>query len=99
MSRSISPLLTFLLELEDLHAPFMEYLERELTAYPLTRLPLPVTDFLTCPEKTLQADAGAMQALLRRVDSLGYAEGLGDVFGGWGEAYGWLLEGSFNPDL
>ena len=91
-AQSIPPLLTFLFGLEGSHAPFMGYLERELNAYPLTRLPLSIADFLAGLEKTLQADAGAMQALLRQVDTLGHAEGLGDVFGGWGEAYPWRLE-------
>ena len=93
-AQSISPLLTFLFGLEGRHAPFTGYLERELTTYPLTRLPLSVTDFLAGLERTLQADAGTMRTLLRQVDRLGHAEGLGDVFGGWGEAYPWLLEGS-----
>ena len=91
-AQSVTPLLTFLFGLEGRHAPFTGYLERELNAYPLTRLPLSIADFLAGLEKTLQADAGAMQALLRQVDTLGHAEGLGDVFGGWGEAYPWRLE-------
>ncbi len=94
-AQSIPPLLTFLFGLYGRHAPFTGYLERELNTYPLTRLPLSVADFLRSLEGTLQADIGAMQSLLRQVDRLGHAEGLGDVFGGWGEAYGWLLE--FSP--
>ncbi len=92
-AQSIPPLLTFLFGLEGRHAPFLGYLEHELTTYPLTRLPLSVTDFLAGLEKTLQADAGEMRTLLRQVDALGHAEGLGDVFASWGEAYPWLLEG------
>ena len=89
---SIAPLLTFLFGLYVLHAPFTGYLARELTAYPLTRLPFPVSELLWWLEGTLQADIGAMKALLHHVDMLGHTEGLGDVFTAWGEAYGWLLE-------
>ena len=97
-SLSVSPLLTFLFGLKGRHAPFMGYLERELNAYPLKVLPVSAAELLTGLEKTLQADVGAMQTLLRHVDTLGHAKGLGedlaDVFEGWGEVYGWLLEGS-----
>lgn len=91
-AQSIPPLLTFLFGLEGRYAPFTGYLERELTTYPLEALPSSAAELLTGLEGTLQADAGAMQTLLRHVDALGHAEGLGDVFRGWGEAYPWLLE-------
>ena len=95
-AQSIPPLLTFLFGLEGRHAPFAGYLGRELNSYPLEALPASAAELLAGLEKTLQADARAMQALLRQVDALGHAEGLGDVFAAWGEAYPWLLEGS--PD-
>lgn len=90
-SQSIPSLLIFLFGLEGRHAPFMGYLERELNAYPLARLPLPVAELLRGLEGTLQADVGAIKTLLRHVDRLGHDEGLADVFGGWDEAYGWML--------
>ncbi len=87
---SIPPLLSLLFGLDGRHAPFAGYLERELKAYPLP-LPLSVAELLGGLEGTLQANVGAMKTLLRHVDTLGHVEGLGDVFAGWGEAYGWML--------
>ena len=98
-AQSIPPLLTFLFGLEGRHAPFAGYLGRELNAYPLEVLPVSAAELLAGLEKTLQADAGAMQTLLRHVDALGHAKGLGDVFSAWGEAYPWRLEGSLATDL
>lgn len=91
-SQSVPPLLTVLFGPEGRHAPFAGYLERELNAYPLGSLPFSVADLLTCLEGTLQADVEAMKTLLYRVDKLGRAEGLSDVFTAWDEAYPWMLE-------
>lgn len=90
-ARSIPPLLSFLFGLYGRHAPFAGYLERELDAYPLGALPVSAAELLAGLEGTLQADAGAMQTLLRHVDALGRDEGLADVTEGWDEAYPWML--------
>ena len=90
-AQSIPPLLTFLFGLEGRHAPFAGYLERELTAYPLRTLPIPVAKLLMDLEGTLQAEASALKSLLYQVDKLGHDEGLDDVFTAWGGAYPWML--------
>ncbi len=89
---SISFLLEFLFALESRHAPFAGYLERELQTYPLYTLPLPVAELLSYISRVLNAEVEAQKSLLYHVDKLGHAEGLADVFTGWGKAYPWLLE-------
>lgn len=91
-AQSIPPLLSFLFGLEGRHAPFAGYLEREMTTYPLDTLPLPVAKFLAGLEGTLQADIVAIKLFLDQVDRLGHAEGLGNVFAAWDEAYPWMLK-------
>lgn len=88
---SIPPLLTFWFGLEGRVSPFAGYVEHELTCYPLQTLPIPVPDLLAGLEGTLNADLGAMKPLLNQVDRLGHAEGLGDVFAAWDDAYPWML--------
>lgn len=88
---SVSTLLTFLFALEKRHAPFPGYLERELTFYPLTGLPLRPEELLSLIDRVLMsADIEAQQALLQMVDGLARNAGLGDVLADWGDDYGWM---------
>ena len=88
---SVPALLTFLFAFEGRHAPFPGYLERELTHYPLVRLPLPTGTLLSLIDQMLAAaDVVAQQTLLQIVDAMAREDGLGDVLAAWDDGYLWM---------
>lgn len=88
---SVPALLTFLFAFEGRHAPFPGYLERELTHYPLVRLPLPTGALLSLIDQVLaSAEVAAQQTLLRIVDAMAREDGLGDVLTAWDDGYLWM---------
>ncbi len=90
-SIAVHALLTFLFALERRHAPFAEYLELELTHYPLSTLPMLLSDLLTLIDRILvSGDSVAQQTLLQMVDGLAQKAGLSDVLTDWGNDYSWM---------
>src|SRR5574341_1773114 len=77
---SIGYLLSLIFGLEGRHRPYYGYLERELRAHPLQQFPLPGEVLLASIARILTtADLPTQQTLLRTVESVCRAAGLGDV--------------------
>jgi hypothetical protein len=94
---SIGYLLSLIFGLEGRHRPYYGYLERELRAHPLQQFPLSSEVLLASISRILTtADLPTQQALLRTVESVSRAAGLGDVIDAWGQDYGWMI--SFQPE-
>lgn len=94
---SIGHVLSLIFGLEGRHRPYYGYLERELRMYPLQQFPLPIEVLLDSIARILTtADLLTQQALLRTVESVCRAAGLGDVIDAWGQDYGWMI--SFQPE-
>lgn len=69
----------------------MGYLEKELRVYPLERFLLSADALLQCLTAVADsADVSSQQQLLAVVEELCRAEGMGDVFAAWGDAYPWM---------
>jgi hypothetical protein len=88
---SIGFLLDVLFGYENRHRPFYGYLERELRAYPLTRIPLSSDQLLAKIDAiTADADHATQQELLAMVDTMLRPAGFGEVFDDWGDKYRWM---------
>lgn len=87
----IPALLDVIFGLDGRHAPYLGYLEKELRVYPLERFPLGADAFLQCITTMVDtADVPSQQQLLLIIEKLCCAEGMGDVFTAWGDAYLWM---------
>jgi hypothetical protein len=88
----IPHLLNVIFGLEGRHAPFLSYLSRELTHYPLQAFPLSSNEPIELI--THVVDTGsitAQQTLMRVVESLCLATGFYDVFEAWRDDWPWFL--------
>jgi hypothetical protein len=96
---SLGHLLALIFGLEGRHRPYYGYLERELRIYPLQQFPMPTAALLdTIAQILTTADLPAQQALLRTVEAVCRAAGLGDVIDGWGDDYPWMISFSAGKD-
>jgi hypothetical protein len=94
---SIGYFLSLIFGLEGRHRPYYGYLERELRVYPLQRFPLPSEALLDSLARILTtADLPTQQTLLRTVEPVCRAAGIGDVIDSWGQDYPWMI--SFQPE-
>jgi hypothetical protein len=94
---SLGCVLTLIFGLEGRHRPYYGYLERELRAYPLQQFPLSrEVLFHHIAQILTSGDLPTQQALLRTVETVCRAAGIGDVIDGWGKDYLWML--SFQPE-
>lgn len=91
-STSIPYLLDLVFALHNRPKPFYGYLERELKAYPLEKLPWSGEEFL---EKLLtilsNADSETQQEILKTVEKLFRKEGFGRVFDNWEGKDKWTM--------
>lgn len=91
-STSIPYLLDLVFALHNRPKPFYGYLERELKAYPLEKLPWSGEEFL---EKLLtilsNADPETQQEILKTVEKLFRKEGFGRVFDNWEGKDKWTM--------
>ncbi len=88
----IPDFLSVIFALEGRHAPFLGYLEKELTTYPLLRFPLDTQKLLSLLDQIVDlASVSAQQELMQTIEPLCKDEGMVDVFEAWGDAYPWLL--------
>lgn len=91
-STSILYLLDLVFALHNRPKPFYGYLERELKAYPLEKLPWSGEEFL---EKLLtilsNADPETQQEILKTVEKLFRKEGFGRVFDNWEGKDKWTM--------
>ncbi len=95
---SIGYLLSLIFGLEGRHRPYYGYLERELRVYPLQHFSLPREVLLDSIAQILTTgDVPTQQALLRMVEGVCRAAGMGDVIDAWGQDYAWMI--SFQPDM
>ncbi|HEU5329456.1 MAG TPA: hypothetical protein VFU78_15295 [Thermomicrobiales bacterium] len=94
---SLQHALTVIFALEGRHRPFCDYLERELTAYPLRDFPLPKDEFLALL-KAILADGNlvAQQRLLVIIEPACRQAGCGDVLDAWGADLDWMK--TYRPD-
>ncbi|HEX2591730.1 MAG TPA: hypothetical protein VHL34_09560 [Rhizomicrobium sp.] len=91
-SNAMLDLIALVFALNGCHAPFYGYLEKELAAYPLAKLPLPREDFLATLRRVLEsADLQAQQALLTATETLCRSEGRGAVFDRWDGKDKWAM--------
>ena len=94
---SIGYFLSLIFGLEGRHRPYYGYLERELRVYPLQHFPLPSEVLLNSIARILTtADLPTQQTLLRTVESVCRAAGIGDVIDAWVQDYPWMI--SFQPE-
>jgi hypothetical protein len=94
---SLPHVLTVIFVLEGRHRPYYDYLERELTAYPLRDFPLPTDEFQGLL-KAILADGhlAAQQRLLAIVEVACRQAGCGDVLDAWGADLDWMK--TYRPD-
>jgi len=96
-SASIPSLLDVLFALENRPKPFLGYLEKELKAYPLKKIPWPADEFLKKILLILStADIKTQQEILKMIEILLRKEGFGKVFDDWKGKDKWAMEYSPN---
>ncbi|MEM6431579.1 MAG: aminoglycoside 6-adenylyltransferase [Deinococcota bacterium] len=92
-SAGISHLLKVVFALEGRHAPFLSYLTRELTHYPLQAFPLSSDTLLT--HITHIVDTGSItsqQQLMHHVEACCVDAGFAHIFEAWQDDWPWFLD-------
>jgi len=91
-SASIPSLLDVLFALHNRLRPFYGYLEKELKAYSLEKLPWPADEFLKKILLILStADIKIQQEILKAMEKLSRREGFGKVFDDWKGKNKWAM--------
>lgn len=93
---SILDLLTLIFAMNGRHRPFLGYVQKELEAYPLERLPWSTSEFVEKMSRVLSdADLKTQQELLIGVEKMARDMGHGHMFDGWEGKDKWTM--TFKP--
>lgn len=96
-ANSMLDLLTLVFAMNGRHRPFLGYVEKELKAYPLERLPWSSDEFVSKMKKVLEtADLQTQQELLSGIEKLSREMGHGHMFDGWEGKDKWTM--TFKPE-
>jgi predicted nucleotidyltransferase len=91
-ANSMLDLLTLVFAMNGRHRPFLGYVEKELKAYPLERLPWSSDEFVVKMKKVLEtADLKTQQELLSGIEKLSREMGHGKMFDGWEGKDKWTM--------
>ena len=91
-ANSMLDLLTLVFAMNGRHRPFLGYVEKELKAYPLERLPWSSDEFVAKMKKVLEtADLKTQQELLSGIEKLSREMGHGKMFDGWEGKDKWTM--------
>lgn len=89
---SMLDLLTLVFAMNGRHRPFLGYVEKELTMYPLQSLPWPTKEFVEKIQFVLEtADLKTQQDLLSGVEKMSREIGHGHMFDGWEGKDQWAM--------
>lgn len=92
-SNSMLDLLTLVFAMNGRHRPFLGYVEKELTKYPLEYLPWTAEDFVRKINLVLEnANLETQQELLKGIEKMSRETGHGHMFDGWEGKDKWTME-------